>query len=563
MSILHWLGGKKKAAPGETATADDQTVTAQTAEALVEVVRRAEASGDRASAFRHIKEAIRIDPWWPFEFVDSDRERKGLYARAALEAGIGLVDANRWEGAEAALRLATRLLPDWAPPYVNLAYLEMRRANAVAAIALNKTAIDLDPDAAVPRSNLLFTVNMTEAVSPAQNFLEHRAFGDWLARTTRRTFRNHANSRDPERILRVGYVSGDYRVHPVAQFLEPLLGDHDPSQVTFVCYSNTQRRDEQTREFERRFPQSWRDIVALTDDELADLVVEDEIDILVDLSGHTGDNRLSVFAQKPAPIQVAWLGYLNTTGLKAMDFRLVDRHTDPPEVAESRSIERLVRMPDSQWAYWPVFEMPLLPRKRLREAGRVVFGSQNQYAKVSDGCVEQWAQILSRLPEARLMVAGMPPGMGSKELVARLERFGIAPDRVEAAPRTPIKQYLEAFNQIDIALDSMPYNGATTALDTLWMGVPIVAMAGERSISRGTYSVLKTMGRDDLIAKSREEYVDLNVRLATDVEWRTELHRTLREQLRRSPLMDISRFTENLEAAYRAMWREWCALAAR
>ena len=478
----------------------------------------------------------------------------------SLDAGIALIAENRWEDAAAALQRAAHILPGWASPYVNLAYVEMRRGNIGAAVALYREAIARDPDSAMARSYLLFAMDLSDAIAPEENFLEHRQFGEWLSGVTRRTFRDHANSPDPTRILRVGYVSADFRIHPVAQFLEPILGDHDPSQIEFFCYSNTRERDELTSRLEGRFARNWRDVAGLTDDEFADIVIGDEIDILVDLSGHTAGGRLPVFAQKPAPIQVAWLGYLNTTGLRAMDYRLVDRHTDPVGVAESCHTERLMRLPDSQWAYWPMIEMPLLPRKSKSKSVRVVFGSQNQFAKVSDRCIELWAGIMARVPHAHLRIASVPPGNGANELLRRLEGFGIPGDRVEAVPRVPIKQYLEAFNRIDVALDSMPYNGATTALDTLWMGVPIAALVGERSVSRGTYSVLKTLGRDDLIAETPEEYVELNVRLATDADWRNELHRTLRDQLRRSPLMDISRFTENLEAAYREMWRNWCAL---
>lgn len=481
-----------------------------------------------------------------------------LYARAALDAGVALVAENRWEDAEAALRQAMNLLPGWASPYVSLAYLETRRGNVGAAIAAYREAVARDPDSVEARSYLLFALDLSDAISPEENFIEHRRFGEWISDVTRRGTRDYANVPDPERPLRVGYVSADFRIHPVAQFLEPVLGDHDPSHVDFVCYSNTRERDELTRDLQARFARRWRDVAELADDEFAQVVVEDAIDILVDLTGHTANGRLPLFARKPAPVQVAWLGYLNTTGLQTMDFRLVDRHTDPQGVAESRHTERLMRLPDSQWAYWPMIEMPLLPRKPPSKPDRVVLGSQNQLAKVSDRCLELWAAIMAQVPQAHLRIASAPPGDGANALLQRLERFGIPRDRVEAVARVPIKQYLEALNRIDVALDSMPYNGVTTALDTLWMGVPIVALVGTQSVSRGTYSILKTLGRDDLVAETQDEYVALNVRLATDAKWRAELHGSLRDQLRRSPLMDISRFTENLEAAYREMWRDWC-----
>ncbi len=187
-----------------------------------------------------------------------------------------------------------------------------------------------------------------------------------------------------------------------------MLEDHDPSQVEPFCYSNTVDRDEHTGELERRFAKNWRDITTLTDDEVAELIVEDGIDILVDLSGHTGDGRLGVFAQKPAPVEVSWLGYLNTTGLKAMDYRLVDRHTDPVGATDDLHTERLVRLPDSQWVYWPMFEVPIIRGSRTSDSHGLLFGSFNQYAKLSDRCLELWGRIMARLPHARLRVAAVP-----------------------------------------------------------------------------------------------------------------------------------------------------------
>jgi predicted O-linked N-acetylglucosamine transferase (SPINDLY family) len=486
-------------------------------------------------------------------------EDKSMLARAASAVGLMLIREDRWEDATIQLRRAIELLPELVDPYINLAYMEMRKACPHAAADLYRKATAADPDALLPRSYLLFTLNMVDDIDPKEIFAEHQRFGEWLEGRTQQRFHSYANPIDPARTLRVGYMSGDFRVHPVAQFIAPLLEDHEPSLVQPFCYSNTRERDEHTDELERRFAGNWRDITRLDDDGVAALVREDEIDILVDLSGHTGNSRIAVFAQRPAPIQVTWLGYLNTTGLKSMDYRLVDHHTDPVGEADTLHTERLIRLPDSQWAYWPVFEVPIMRAQRKSDPTRVVFGSFNQFSKLSDRCLATWGQIMARVPDARLRVAGLPPGNIEEHLLRRLERVGIAGTRVEVARRMPQMQYLRAFNEIDIALDSMPYNGATTTLDTLWMGVPVVGLVGTRSISRGTYSILKTLGMDELIAQTPEQYVELNVRLAIDADWRNSLHDRLRDMLRRSPLTDVSGFTENLEAAYRGMWRDWCA----
>jgi protein O-GlcNAc transferase len=490
-------------------------------------------------------------------------ETQSLLARTQLGMGILLVDENRWAEAEVQLRSAMALLPDSAAPYAKLASMEMRMARPIETLELLEKAIAREPAAWNLKSFRLFALNLRDDIEPQELFAEHRRFGEWLEGTIQRTIRTHSNSIDEERILRVGYMSGDFRVHPVMVFMAPLLDEHDRARVQPFCYSNVRDADEVTHDLERRFAGTWRNIAGLSDDEVADLIAEDGIDILVDLSGHTEDSRLPVFAHKPAPIQVSWLGYLNTTGLKSMDYRLVDRFTDPIGVADTLHTERLVRLPDSQWAYWPLFEVPILPAERAKSPREILFGSFNQFMKLSDRSLELWAQVLAKVPDARLRVAGLPPGDFEDLLLRRLETAGIDHARVRCTARVPVMQYLRAFNEVDIALDSMPYNGATTTLDTLWMGVPVVGLMGTRSISRGTYSILKTLGMDELIATSPEEYVDLNVRLATNNDWRDELHRTLREKLRRSALMDIARFTENLESAYRTMWREWCKSQCR
>jgi protein O-GlcNAc transferase len=486
-------------------------------------------------------------------------ESKSLHAQAVLELGLLLLQKDRWAEATAQLHVAAKLLPESAVPYVKLADMELRKARPVEAISLIEKAIERDPGWWTFKSFRLFTLNVLDDIDPQKLFSEHRRFGEWLEGATGRKIRAHKNSINADRALRVGYVSGDFRSHPIMIFILPVLQDHDRTRVQPFCYSNTLEPDDVTRDFERRFDGTWRDITGLTDDEITDLIVEDRIDILVDLSGHTQDSRLDVFAQKPAPIQVSWLGYLNTTGLKSMDYRLVDRYTDPVGLTEELHTERLVRLPDSQWAYWPILEVPVMRPERPSSPREIRFGSFNQYAKLSERALELWGQIMARVPEARLTVAGLPPENFEEHLLRRLEKRGIARARVKCAMRAPVMQYLQSYNEVDIALDSMPYNGATTTLDTLWMGVPVVGLVGKRSIARGTYSILKTLGMDELIAESPEQYVELNVRLATDAEWRNELHQSLRDRMRRSALTDIPRFTENLEAAYRGMWCDWCA----
>jgi predicted O-linked N-acetylglucosamine transferase (SPINDLY family) len=285
---------------------------------------------------------------------------------------------------------------------------------------------------------------------------------------------------------------------------------------------------------------------------VVDLIREDGIDVLVDLSGHTPRNRLAVFARRAAPVQATWLGYLNTTGLREMDFRIADRHTDPEGASESLHSEKLARLPHSQWAYVPHNVVALKDSPRPPGAP-VVFGSFNQMAKVSDACLDLWSEVLKRVPGSILRVHAVPDAVAKQDLLARLARRGVAASRVETRGRMPTAEYLAAIADVDIALDSMPYNGGTTTLDTYYMGVPLVALAGERGIGRGSYSIAMSAGLDELVARTPAEFVERNVALATHAEARLALRRSIRPRLEASPLMDPVRFTRDLEALYRAM----------
>jgi predicted O-linked N-acetylglucosamine transferase (SPINDLY family) len=344
-------------------------------------------------------------------------------------------------------------------------------------------------------------------------------------------------------------------MHPVAVFLRPVLEEHDRDQFSVFCYSNYPHPNP-IADFLRERSDYWREISALHDADLIEQIRRDEIDILVDLSGHTARQRLPVFARHPAPVQVTWLGYLNTTGLPAMDYRVCDWHTDPPG-CEELNAEQLVRLPHSQWCYMPWHEAEPVDRPHAARPGSIVFGSFNQDRKISDDCLRSWMEILALVPEAELLVLDFQPSL-QKNFLERVRRFDIDPARVTVRGRESIARYFEAIGNVDVALDTFPYGGATTTLDTLWMGVPIVALRGTRGISRGSYSILKTLGADDLIAQTPDEYVRLNARIARDGEWRNHLRQTLRQRLVASPLMDAGRFTEALESRYRDLWRAWC-----
>jgi protein O-GlcNAc transferase len=395
-------------------------------------------------------------------------------------------------------------------------------------------------------SSYLFSLNLRDDVDAPAVAKAHFAFGEAVGGRAPR--RSPVRSRAPR--VRVGYVSGDLMKHPVGLFLRPLLRHHDRERFETFCYTNSHIEDELSAEL-RGASDHWRSIAGREDPWAEALIRADALDILVDLSGHTARNRLGLFARRPAPVQATWLGYLNTTGLEAMDYRICDAHTDPEGATEALNAETLVRLPHSQWCYAPYYDVAL---DGAREAGGpVTFGSFNQFVKVSDSGLDAWCEILRRVPESRLRVHGVPPGVTAEDFRGRLEARGVCGDRVTLTGRIAIHDYFAAIRAVDIALDSMPYNGATTTLDTLWMGTPVVALRGERAIGRGSYSIARAAGLEELVAYSPAEYVEANVRLAHDAPARAALRRCLRPRLEASPLMDGPRFTRDVEACYREM----------
>ncbi len=484
---------------------------------------------------------------------------------AMAEAPVMLADlyetAQRYDEAEAQFERALSLAPEHGGTVLNFGMFCMRQGRYDDAIALLMRAKALEPRLANVESFLLWSLNFATDRDAEAIAARHRAIGAEITRIAGPPFVTWPNAVDPERPLRVGYVSGDFLNHPVSLFLRPVLERHDRRNVETFCYSNYSQ-DNEVAQVLRRRSDHWRDISAMSDERFADALRRDLIDILVDLSGHTNRNRLAVFARHPAPVQATWLGYLNTTGLPAMDYRICDRHTDPEGATEALHTERLVRMPHSQWCYAPWFGIERISVADPPSRDAVVFGSFNQLAKVSEACLALWCEVLSGVPGASLVVLDVRQPETGRALLERIERHGISRERVVLRGRESMADYFAAIGRVDVALDTFPYNGGTTTLDTLWMGVPIVALRGERGISRGCYSILKSLGADELIAYDPVDYVKLNVRLARDRPWRARLRETLRARLVGSPLMDSKQFVADLEARYRTMWRAFCTRAS-
>ena len=300
----------------------------------------------------------------------------------------------------------------------------------------------------------------------------------------------------------------------------------------------------------------WRDVASMPDEALADAIHADGIDVLVDLMGHAGMPRPGVFCQRPAPAQVAWLGYLNTTGLTRMDFRLSDARSDPPALAQPVHTERLVLLPASQWCYPPTATQAIDPVPPFERNGHVTFGSFNAALKVTPAACRRWAQVMLRVPDSRLVIGDITSESKRAAIRRDITSLGVADDRIAFVPRVPLDEYLGLYNQVDIAFDTVPYGGGTTTFDSLWMGVPLVATVGATPVSRSAAGILSALGLEDWIAPSVDGFVDVAVARAADRAGLRTLRRELRSRLRGSPLTDLPRYTRDLEAAYRAMWLE-------
>jgi predicted O-linked N-acetylglucosamine transferase (SPINDLY family) len=478
-------------------------------------------------------------------------------AEAYSALGVVLRQQGKLDDSINACRQAIRIEPNHARAHCYLGNTLYDQGNHDEAIAAYHQAIVMKPDFPASTSNLLMCLNYDEHVSASTLFDAHR---DWEQRHGRPVPWPHAyaNDRSVGQRLKVGYVSPDFRQHSVAYFLEPLMRSHDRKEIEVFCYAEVSAPDAVTGWF-KQLADHWVATVGISDEALAERIRHDGIDILVDLAGHTAKNRLPVFARKPAPVQVTWLGYPNTTGLKAIDYRLVDAVTDPAGEADALAIETLVRLPGGFLCYGAPDDAPV-PAPTLT-TGTVTFGSFNSPAKLSAATLDAWAQVLARLPKARLLLKGKPFADAATRALYldRLAERGVAPERVELAVWLPDQAHLALYDRVDIALDPFPYNGTTTTCEALWMGVPVVTLRGDRHAGRVGASLLTQMGMTELIAHSVEEYVETAVALARDPARLAHLRHSLRPRMAASPLCDAAGFARKVENAYRSMWQRWGA----
>ena len=476
-------------------------------------------------------------------------------ADALLGRATVALRRNRHDDAERLLRDVLLRLPDSMEAQASLGIVLQRTNRLEEAERLLRGVIAAQPGHAAASSVLLFLLAHKPVISPEALFAEHLRWGRDVAARVSPSRRSFSNSRDPERKLRIGYVSADFKHHAVSFFVEPLLARHDRGRFDPYCYYNDWAEDDMTDRL-RTHASGFRRIAGLTDERVAEMIRLDSIDILVDLSGHTRGNRLLVFARKPAPVQATYIGYPNTTGLPEMDCRITDGIADPEGLTDRYFVEKLVRLPDSVYCFQPGAGWPqqsIQPRE-----GPMVFGCANGPARIGPEVVRVYGEILRRCPGSMLRLFRFSGSGSQQRMKEDFAREGIASDRLDFVENLPSREFRAALADVDIVLDTFPLVGATGTCEALWMGVPVVSLCGEIYLQRAGASILSALGRKDWIASSTREYAEIAVRLGSDRENLAAIRSGMRQEMLSSRLMDADRFARSFETVLRSMWRDWC-----
>lgn len=536
--------------------------------------------GQIDSAVSHLQQALTLKPDLAHAHVNMGNayEDRGLFdaalssyrcavalapglAIAHINMGNALAETGQFTAAEASFRRALKISPDNAEAHNNLGKLLTDMGRFDGAISSLRRALELNPDFSGAFSNVLLNLCYCSDVSATDLFNESLRFAEQFERPLLEHRFSHDKTLDQNRRVRVGFVSGDFRQHPVGFFMENVLAHMDRRAIEIFLYSTYHGTDPLTKRLQD-LPFSWRSLVGLSDRSAAQRIRNDRIDILVDLSGHTAHNRLLVFAHKPAPVQVTWLGYFATTGLQAMDYILCDRWVVPPSEAHY-FVETPWYIPDRYLCFTPPRENVQVGVPPALDNKFITFGCFNNLAKVNNTVVALWARLLSRVPDSRLFIKAKQ--MNDRILQEQIRRHfaahGIESDRLILEGNSPRAQYLAAYNRVDIALDPFPYTGGTTSVESLWMGVPVLTRRGDRFVSHMGESILHNAGLPGWIAADDEAYVAMATSYASDLRMLAEMRSMLRHRVATSPLCDAEAFSDNLAEAFLGMWCAYCSRA--
>jgi predicted O-linked N-acetylglucosamine transferase (SPINDLY family) len=468
-----------------------------------------------------------------------------------INLGIARQGEGNLDGAIDAFERAIRL---HNPPdaHANLALVLKDAGRVDEAVSHVRRSLEIRPDPKVA-DLLLLLIQYHPGYDRRQIIEEHHL---WFSRYVHGRVWPRVHEiveRASDRKLRIGYVSPDFREHPVGYNVLPLIENHDRGQFEIFCYSNVTRPDSLTERF-RAACDHWRNIRPLDDDQAAELIATDHIDVLVDLTLHSGENRLGVFARRPAPVQVTFAGYPGTTGLETIDFRLTDPYLDPPQRGDGGFFEKAVRLKDSFWCYQPIGTEPDLNELPTLANGFMTFGCLNNFCKVNDKVLDVWANVLSTVPHSRLILLAKE-GSHRSRTVDYFRGFGVDASRIEFVAPANRGTYLRTYHRVDVALDTFPYNGHTTSLDALWMGVPVVSLVGDLPVGRGGYSQLNNLGLSHLVAPDGGAYATIARELTRDLGALAALRASLRERMWASALCDLRGFVASVESVFRGICR--------
>ncbi len=439
----------------------------------------------------------------------------------------------------------------------NLALVYKDAGKIPEALASFRDSIAVNPGNPVTHSNYLMTMLYDPLQTREHVFAEHKQFSDLFEKPFVQLSQPLDNDKNPVRKLRVGYVSADFWQHVVTTFFEPVLINHDKSQFHVTCFSNNYLVDHSTIRLQK-LADNWIMCKDMSDVALCARIRKEKIDILIDLSGHSGENRLPVFARRAAPVQMTWIGYAGTTGLSNIDYRISDEYLDARGVTEDIHTETLIRLPGTQAAYKPQIDSPDVNALPSINSSHFVFACLNGIYKINQATALTWSRILSRVPNASLMLGNANDESATERLVQMFAEAGIDRSRLIFQRRLPLVEFLRLHHQIDLALDPFPYNGGTTTWHSLWMGVPVVTWAGDTPVSRCGAAVLGPLGLNQFIAKSEAEYIDIAVNASKNLSALAKTRADLRLIIQNSPSNDPAVITKNLERAYRATWTAWC-----
>jgi len=502
-----------------------------------------QALGQRSVAMQSYRRALEISP-----------------KHAAIHFNLGTCQMESGQMDEAAKSYATsiKLDPQAYQSHLNLNGTLNKLGRINEAIAHCRKVLKSNPDWDELHSNLLFYLSHSEHVDAAALFAEHLRFGERFEAPLRGAWPQHTNVPDPERRLRIGFVSADLYNHAVAHFITPILEYLSQSrQVEIVAYANSFHDDHVSRHLHGLFA-LWRQVEKLSHAELAQLITSDAIDILIDLSGHTGFNRLPTFARKPAPLQLSWIGYPGTTGLQAMDYYLTDRFFTPPKQFAGQFCENFLFLPAAAPFLTSPEAPPISPAPAIA-LGHVTFGSFNRPSKITREVVTRWSRILHAVPTAKMLIAGISETKVRDKLCSWFAREGIAAERLDFHQVMPLPDYLALHGKVDICLDTYPYSSGTTGIHALWMGVPTLTMVGKTLPSRIGATMLKHAGLDEYIAESEDELLRKGISLAADVATLSMLRMSMRTRMETSAIHQPERISAALEQGMRTIWRRWCA----